>query len=101
MWYLLDELIIETSVANKGLLGMQILMESLSNYRVTIDTDSYLLKHCIDVGVCLLFASLRHYYHTPTSFFDVPPNVLYLLRIKWQPGSTQQKQVTFFHFLKI
>ena len=79
---LLDELFIETSIANKSLFGMQILMESLSNNRVTIDTDSYLLKHCIDVGVGLLFPSLRHYYHTPTSIFDVPPNILYLLGIK-------------------
>ena len=98
---LLDELIIETSVANKSLFGMQILMESLSNNRVTIDTDSYLLKHCIDVGIGLLFSTFRHYYHTPSSIFDVSPNILYLLGIKWQPWTTQQKQVTFLHFLEV
>ena len=87
----LGELVIETSVANKSLFGMQILMESLSDNRVTIDKNSYLLKHCIDVGVCLLLSALRHYYHTPTSFFDVPPNILYLLRIKWQSRTSQQK----------
>jgi len=85
-----DELIIETSIANKSLFGMQILMESLSNNRVTVDTDSYLLKHCIDVGVGLLFSTLRHYYHTSTSVLDVPPNILYLLGIKWQPWTSQQ-----------
>ena len=76
-------------------------MESLSNNRVTVDTDSYLLKHCIDVGVGLLLPSLRHYYHTPTSILDVSPNILYLLGIKWQPWTTQQKQVTFLHFLQV
>jgi len=80
---------------------MQILMESLSYNRVTIDADSYLLKHCIDVGICLLFSALRHHYYTPTSFFDVPPNILYFLGIKRQSGTPQQKQVAFFHFLKV
>ena len=93
--YLLDELFIETAVANESLFGMQILMESLSYNRVTVDTDSYLLKHCIDVGVGLLLPSLRHYYHTPTSIFDVPPNILKLLGIKWQTRTSQQKQVAF------
>ena len=41
--YLLDEFIIETPVADKGLLGMQIFMECLSNDRVTIDTNTHLL----------------------------------------------------------
>ena len=74
--YLLDKLFIETSIADESLFGMQILMESLSNNRVTVHTDSYLLKHCIDVGVGLLFATFGHYYHTSTSIFDVPPNIL-------------------------
>jgi len=86
----LDQLVVETAVADEGLLGVQILVEGLANDRVAVDADPHLLQHCIDVRVELMLATLRHYNQTSTSLFDVAPDILQLLGIEWQTGTTKQ-----------
>ena len=41
--YLLDELIVQATIADIGLFWMEVFMECLSNDRVTIDTNTHLL----------------------------------------------------------
>jgi hypothetical protein len=48
---------VENSIGNKDFFRMVILIEDSSDYRVTIDTNSVLLKKVIDVGVRLALSS--------------------------------------------
>ena len=42
--YLLDKLLIKTSITHKGFLRVEVLMECLPDNRVAVDTDAHLLQ---------------------------------------------------------
>lgn len=87
--HLLDELFRKAAVANESFLGMQILVESLTDNAVGVDRDAYLLKHSIHVGVQLVLTTLSHEDHTSTAFLNITTDVLQLLRGEWQTRSTK------------
>ena len=97
---LLCELLVEAAVADEGLLGVQVLVERFADDRVAVDTDAYLLQHCIDIGVALELAAFAHHDHTPTSLFDVSPDVLQLLSIERQARPAQQEQVSLLELFQ-
>jgi hypothetical protein len=68
---------------------MKILMERFPDYGVTVDTDAYLFKHCIDISIVFLLSSFSHHDHTSSSLFYVLLDVMKFLSIEREAWTTQ------------
>ena len=88
-----DQILVEDSIADEALLGMQILVEVLPNDRVVVDADAYLLEESIDVRVQSRLTSLLHDDERIASILNVVPDVLKLMASERLPRSSKQQQL--------
>lgn len=89
----LGEFIREAPIANVGLLGMEVLVEGLPHNAIGVDADADLLEHGVDVGSEFGLAALIHHDDTAATLFDVATDILQLLCIERETGSTEQEHV--------
>ena len=99
-FYLLDELFRKATISNKGLFGMEVLVEGLSNHAVRVYGDANLLEHRIDIGVQFGLATLVHKDDTATALLDVASDILQLLSGEWQFGAAEEKEVVLFQLFE-
>jgi len=72
---------------------MKVFKEALPDHRVSVDTDTDLFEHGIDVGRELVLPAFSHYYHNTTSVLNVHTDVLQLLSCERHLRSSQKKEM--------
>lgn len=80
---------------------MEVFKEGLPDHRVSVDGDSDLLKHGVDVGRQLVLATFSHDYKYTTSLLYVHADVLQLLCSEGHLRSTQEEEMALSEALEV
>ena len=80
---------------------MEVLKEGLPDHRVSVDGDSDLLEHSVDIGRELVLSAFSHDYKHTTSVLYVHADVLQLLCSEGHLRSTQEEEVALSEALEV
>ena len=80
---------------------MEVFIEGLPDHRVSVDGNSDLLQHGVDVGRELVLSAFSHDYQYTTSILNVDADVLQLLCSEGHLRSTQEEEVALSEALKV
>ena len=76
-------------------------MEALPDNAIGVDGDTHLLEHGVDIGVVLGFTTFSHLKEDSATLFDVPSNILELLRGERKSGTSEKKEVALSELLQV
>jgi len=80
---------------------VEVLKEGLPDHRVSVDGDSDLLEHGVDVSRELVLSAFSHDYKHTTSVLYVHADVLQLLCSEGHLRSTQEEEVALSEALEV
>ena len=87
------QLFVQDSVPNKCFLGVEVLIETLPNNRVSVDADSNLFEHGVNIGGKFVFSAFCHNDEDTASILNVEADVLEFLGSEREFGRSQEEHM--------